>query len=337
MRAAVVIAGAWLLALHVAVTGAGFFAPYDYTEQNRGRAAAPPTPVRFLDPEQRLRRPFVCAWSAGPGGSGYREDCTRQFPIYFLVEGAPYRLAGLFESRLHLFGVAPPGAIHLMGTDGYGRDQFSRFLHGGLVSLFAGLLACCLSLGIGTVLGTVAGFYGRWIDEGIMAAVDLTLALPWLYLLFATRAFLPLETPPTAAFLMVVAVAGVVGWARPARLVRGSVLSAREREHVLAARGFGATDLYLLRRHLLPEIAPLLATQAALLTPRYILAEVTLSFLGLGVGEPAASWGSLLAPLQQYHVLVSWWWMFLPGVFLVPTVLAYLTLSSSFRPRNRLT
>ena len=122
-------------------------------------------------------------------------------------------------------------------------------------------------------------------------------------------------------------------WARPARLVRGVVLSARERNYVLAARGFGAGDLYLIRRHIAPQTFGLVLTQAALLVPQYILAEVTLSFLGLGVGEPVPSWGNMLAALQQYHVLSSYWWMWLPGLALVPVFLAYFALAEALHAR----
>jgi peptide/nickel transport system permease protein len=141
------------------------------------------------------------------------------------------------------------------------------------------------------------------------------------------RAVLPLHVSATQAFLMVVLVVGLVDWARPARLVRGLVLSARERNYVLAARGFGASDLYLIRRHIAPQTYGVLRTQAALLVPQYILAEVTLSFLGLGVSEPVPSWGNMLGALQHYHVLVSYWWMWAPGLVLVPVFLAYFALS----------
>jgi peptide/nickel transport system permease protein len=130
---------------------------------------------------------------------------------------------------------------------------------------------------------------------------------------------------------MLVAVIGAVGWARPARLIRGVVLSARERSHIMAARSFGAPDLYLLRRHILPETRDIVLTQAALLIPQYILAEVTLSFLGLGVGEPVPSWGGMLTSLQQYHVLVSKWWMFFPGLVLVPVFLSYGLMSNALQ------
>lgn len=307
----------WLALLHVAVIGADFFAPYDYGLQNRSMPFAPPTRIRLIDPVAgRLSRPFVCELNPATGSATYVEDCSRRFPIRF------------FQGRL--FGVEAPGVIYLMGSDDYGRDQLSRFLHGGRVSLFAGLLACSVSLGIGLLFGVAAGFYRGWMDELIMGAAELSLALPWLYLLLAARAILPLNTDPSSAFLLIVALVGIVGWARPARLIRGTVLSAREREYVLVSRGFGASDGHLLRRHVLPQLRGLLATQASLLIPRYILAEVTLSFLGLGVNEPAASWGNMLAILQRYHVLVSYSWMFFPALLLVPTFLSYLALTTVY-------
>ena len=224
--------------------------------------------------------------------------------------------------------------MFLLGSDGFGRDQLSRLLHGAQVSLAAGLLAAAVSLGLGWVLGGLAGFYGGWVDAVVMRGAELFLALPWLYLLLAVRAVLPLHVSAAQAFLMIVLVIGLVDWARPARLVRGIVLSARERSYVLAARGFGASDLYLLRRHVAPQTLGVVLTQAALLVPQYILAEVTLSFLGLGVSEPAASWGNMLGALQQYHVLVSYWWMWAPGLVLVPVFLAYFALSEALRPRT---
>jgi peptide/nickel transport system permease protein len=218
-----------------------------------------------------------------------------------------------------------------MGTDGYGRDLFSRILYGGQISLFAGLVATLLTLALGMSLGTLAGFYGSWLDAAVMRCVDIFLALPWLYLLLALRAFLPLHVGPVEAFLMLVAVIGTVGWARPARLIRGVVLSAKERSHILAARSFGAANFYLLRRHIFPETRDVVLTQAALLIPQYILAEVTLSFLGLGVGEPVPSWGSMLTSLQQYHVLVSKWWMFFPGLVLILVFLSYGLMSNALQ------
>src|SRR5438105_2501505 len=256
---------------------------------------------------------------------GYGSPLARRF----FVRAAPYRLFGIIPCATHLVGVDAQATFLLIGADRYGRDQFSRLLYGGQISLFAGLLAAALSLSLGAILGIVAGFYGKWIDDGLMRLAELFLALPWLYLLFAVRAFLPLAVSPTTTFFLVVIIIGLVGWVRPARLVRGIVLSAKERKYVLAARGFGASNLYLLRRHIVPETYSVLLTQAPLLVPQFILAEVSLSFLGLGIAEPVPSWGNMLSSLQQYHVLVSYWWMFLPGLALAVVFLGYFSVADA--------
>jgi peptide/nickel transport system permease protein len=314
-----------LLALHALVLLAGFFSPYDPTEQNRLMPFAPPSRLRFVDAEGRLQlRPFVYLQVEQPDRPlVYEEDRSRGYPLRFFLHG-------------RLFGVDEPGRVFLMGTDALGRDQLSRLLHGGRLSLLAGLLATGLSLGAGFALGMLAGYYGRWVDALLMRGAEVFQALPWLYLLLAVRAFLPLHVTPARAFLLLVVVIGLVDWARPARLVRGVVLSARERDFVHAARSFGAGDLYLMRRHIAPAAAGILLTQAALLVPQYVLAEVTLSFVGLGVAEPAPSWGNMLAALQQYHVMTSYWWMWIPAAALVPVFLAYHSVADALHARSRL-
>jgi peptide/nickel transport system permease protein len=324
----------FLAAAHLVVVFAGFFAPYHYSTQNRAYPFAPPTRIHFVDAQGEWHwRPFIYGLAEAQEFGRYTEDTSRIYPLRFLVKGEEYKLAGLVPMRTRLFGIEGEARLFVMGSDAFGRDQFSRLLYGGQISLFAGLLAAALSLFWGAAFGTVAGYFGKWVDEGIMRFAELFLALPWLYLLFAVRAFLPLHVAPSAAFLLLVVVIGLVGWARPARLVRGIVLSAKERNYVLAAANFGADDWYVLRRHILPQTAGVVLTQAALLVPMYILAEVTLSFLGLGVGEPAPSWGNLLASLQQYYVLDSYWWMFLPAVTLVPIFLAYFSVANALHER----
>ncbi|MGI8962064.1 MAG: ABC transporter permease [Bryobacteraceae bacterium] len=326
------LALAVLVITHAAVLLAGFFAPYDFASQNRLLFFAPPARIHMVDAQGRLHmRPFVYPWKAVTGTAiDYREDRSVAYPIRFLVSGAEYKIFGIMVSRWHLFGVKEPARVFLIGSDAYGRDQFSRLLYGGRISLFAGLLAAAVSLILGIVIGGAAGYYGGWVDDVLMRGAEVFMALPWLYLLFAVRAFLPLHIPPNQVFLLLIVVIGVIGWARPARLIRGVVLSAKERDYVLAARGFGASDVYILRRHILPQVSGIALTQAAVLIPRYILAEVALSFLGLGVTEPAPSWGNMLATLQQYYVMESYWWMFLPALTLIPVFLAYYSLLTYF-------
>jgi peptide/nickel transport system permease protein len=145
---------------------------------------------------------------------------------------------------------------------------------------------------------------------------------------------LPLHIEPVQAFILILVVVGLIGWARPARLIRGVVLSARAREYVVAARCLGASDVYLFRRHVLPQVHGVVLTQAAVLAPQYILAEMTLSFFGLGVAEPVPSWGNMLASLQRYHVLTSYWWMFAPGLALIPVSLLFYALADALHRRT---
>jgi peptide/nickel transport system permease protein len=328
----------WLVVLgvlHGVVACAGFIAPYDPTSQDRKSPYLPPMRVHLEDGQGHLHaRPFVHPLKLQEGTlDRYEEDVARTEWLRFFVDGDAYRLFGFFRCRLHLFGI--DGARgYLLGSDNYGRDQLSRLLYGAQVSLLAGLGGAGFTLLIGLCVGGVAGYYGGWRDDVLMRVTELFLALPWLYLLLALRAFLPLAVAPLEAFFLIVGVTGAVGWGRPARLVRGVVLSAKERDFVRAARGFGATDWYLLRRHILPATLSVLLTQAAILVPQFVLAEMTLSFLGLGVPEPVPSLGNLLSNLQQYSVLASYWWMYLAALMMVPFFLGYLGLASSLQERG---
>jgi len=310
--------GLWLLLLlHGAVLLAGFLAPYPYAEQHRDYPYAPPTHVHWVDSQGVFHaRPFV--YRIVPElSSGYREDTAQMYPIRF------------WPASHRLFGVDAPGVVFVLGADGYGRDVFSRLLYGGQVSLFTGILAAALSLAFGLTAGTAAGFFGGWPDSLLMRAGELTMALPWLYLLLAVRALLPLRLSALQAFLLLVAIIGALGWVRPSRLVRAVVLATRESGFVESARGFGAGPWYLIRRHILPATVPVMAAQASVLIPQYILAEVALSFLGLGVGEPVPSWGNMLSQARQYHALINYPWLLAPGLAAVPILMGYLALADS--------
>ena len=336
MRTRTAILVALLAGLHLVLLFAGFFAPYDPTTQNRDLPYAPPTRLHFMDSSGFHLHPFVYAWKSvvdDNQSDSYREDRTHEYPIRVFVSGSSYKLLGICETSAHLFGVAEPGKVVVFGTDAYGRDEFSRILFGGQISVAAGITATLIALLAGSILGVIAGYYGRWVDESLMGVTELFLSLPWLYFLLGVRAFLPLHLSTIRTFFLLTGVIGLIGWARPARLVRGLVLSARNRNYVLAARGFGGSDVYLLRRHILPEAFGLLLTQAALLVPRYIAAEVTLSFFGLGVNEPVPCWGNMLSTLQQYSVLVSYGWLLAPACALVVTSVIYSSLADVFHSR----
>jgi len=320
-----------LVGLHLLLLLAGFVAPYDPTAQNRELPYAPPTRLHFRNASGLHLRPFVYAWI--PVDDGYREDQSRAYPIQLFVRGDSYNFLGIFETNLHLFGVESPGKCLLFGADAFGRDELSRVLYGGQISVAAGIVATAVTLLVGSMVGVVAGYYGGWIDETLMGTTELFLSLPWLYFLLGVRAFLPLHVSPARTFFLLTCVIGLIGWARPARLVRGVVLSARTRKFVAAARGFGGSDFYLLRRHILPETFGVLLTQSALLVPRYIAAEVALSFFGLGVNEPVPSWGNMLSVLQQYSVLISYGWLLAPAAALFITSVIYYLVADALHSR----
>jgi len=226
-----------ILAAFVVANGcllfAGLLAPYAASEQHREFAYAPPTRLHVVDARGHVGRPFVYRLVPSDGsGFEYREDRSATYPIGFFEHNG---------NQWHVFAVASPGNIFLFGTDGYGRDIFSRILFGGRISVAAALLATLLSLFIGAGLGAIAGHFGGAADALVMRGAELALSLPWIYLLLAIRAFLPLRIPPLQTFFLISTVIGLLGWARPARLVRGVVLSAKELPFVMAAREFGAS------------------------------------------------------------------------------------------------
>lgn len=325
-RRSIVIVTGVFLAVNCCLVLASFIAPYSPTQQHREFAYAPPAKIHFVDAAGHFHvHPFVYELEAADNGDlSYRDNPERMFRVRFVQRS---------EDNLHLFCVDPPGHIFVLGTDGFGRDLFSRVLFGSQVSLAAALLATLLALMIGTGLGAAAGFFAGYADTLIMRFSELSLALPWLYLLLAIRAALPLHIAPGKMFMLVSAVIGTLGWARPARLVRGVVLSERERSFVTAARGFGASEWYLLRRHVLPQTAGIVITQAMVLIPQFIVAEATLSFLGLGMSEPLPSLGNLLADLQHLQVMTSYWWMAAPLAVLVLVSLSYFSVADAMHAR----
>lgn len=319
-RLALIVLFAALAVVHLAILFAGFVSPYDPAAQDRDSSYAPPTCVHVFD-SAGIHWPFV--YRETMDLDGYKEDTNKRFPIHVFAKGNKYKFLGIFNAERHLFGADEPARLLIFGADGYGRDEFSRLLYGGQISLATGWLAMLITLWMAAIVGTISGYFGKWVDESLMATGELFLCLPWFYFLIGARAFLPVHVSSSATFLLLIGVIGLIGWARPARLIRGIVLSARNRNYVLAARGFGGSNFYLLRRHIVPETFGILLTQAALLVPQFVAAEATLSFLGLGINEPTPSWGNMLSALQHYNALVSYAWLLAPVGALIVTSVMY--------------
>ncbi|MBV8842920.1 MAG: ABC transporter permease [Bryobacterales bacterium] len=217
---------------------------------------------------------------------------------------------------------SPPSALHWFGTDDYGRDVFSRFLAGASWSVLSGVAATVVGLFLGWAAGGLVGFKGGKIDALFLRLGDLTLSLPWLYVVIGLRAILPLDLKPRAVLATMLLLLAFVSWARPARLVRGMVLNLSERGYVEAARAFGVPEWRIFVRHIFPGTLGVLAAQALVLFPRFVLAEVTLSFFGLGVSEPEPSWGAFIIALKQAYLLREQWWRLLPVLSMLPLFLS---------------
>ncbi len=234
------------------------------------------------------------------------------------------------------FASTGPSARHWLGTDDYGRDLAARFLYGGRWSVLAGAAASLIALSLGWIAGGAAGYVGGITDRVVMTVSDWFLTIPWLYLLVAVRAIMPLDLPPRTAMFGIVVLIAIVNWARPARIARGLVLSLSTKGYVEAAEGFGVPGWRIFARHIFPGTTGALLAQALTLVPRFVLAEVTLSFLGLGAGEPYPSWGALILPLKQVYSLHEHWWVALPTVLMLPLFVSFALAGRDLELRHRL-
>jgi len=218
----------------------------------------------------------------------------------------------------------PPSKAHLFGTDELGRDVCSRIIYGARVSLKVGFLAMGIAIFIGTLLGAIAGYYGKWVDTIIMRIVDVMLAFPSLFLILAVVAVLE----PSIYIIMVVI--GLTGWMDVARLVRAEVLSLKEREFVLAAKAIGASSSRVIFKHILPNAIYPVIVAATFAVGGAILIESGLSFLGLGIQPPEPSWGGILSIGKDY-ITVAWWMSLFPGIAIFLTVLSFNLIGEALR------
>jgi peptide/nickel transport system permease protein len=332
--------GAIILAIYflMCVFFAEFFSPYGKAVESE-YIEARPTYFNFIDTEGNFSlRPFVYGLeeeiNTATRSRLFVLDETVKYPIYFFVKGEPYKLLGLIPTDIHLFGTDPenPDAkVFLMGTDRLGRDQFSRLLYGGRISLFIGLFSVVIFLIVGVSLGAISGYYGGVTDIIVMRITEFLSAFPQEPLFLALGAAVPVDWPSTRVFFMVTILLALIQWGGLARQVRGLVLSGREEQYVLAAQSFGASDRRIIFNHLIPATMSHVIVIATLKIPGMILLETALSFLGLGLVPPTVSWGTLLQNANTVRAI-----RFAPHyLFVVPfilfAILAYNMLGDGLR------
>src|SRR3990170_7239897 len=327
------VGGAILIILYSLALFADFIAPYTLDSSDRAKFYHPPTIPRFIDGSGRLHwRPFVYGTQlVDPGLRIFKEDRSKIYPVRLFARGDPYRLLGIIPTRIQLLGVDEPARLYLMGTDGFGRDLFTRVLYGSRVSLIIGILVVAVTIPIGMIYGGIAGYFGGRVDNIMMRMAEVIIAFPGFYLLLTLSAVLPSNVGCTTRFYMIVLILSFIGWAGFSRLIRGFVLSLKQREYVLAAKAMGLDDLRIILRHLLPNTASLVIVVASLSIPAAILGESGLSFLGLGVREPCSSWGNLLSAGANLVNLSRSPWLLFPGLFIVVAVVAYNFLGDGLR------
>ena len=329
---------------------APFLAPYTATEyiSGEGRVSwAPPTAVHIRTPEGQITRPFIYGVKREIDFETFRdkyvEDQTQRYPIQFFVRRpeAPYKLFGLIPMDVRLFGVPGDVRFFMWGTDNLGRDQFSRVIYGSQFSLSIGLIATIVSVALGMLFGGLAGYFRGWVDVLIMRLVEVLSAVPELFLLITLRALFPLDIDPRLVMYFIIAILAVVGWGGIARTVRSQLYSTRELDFVQAAQALGASDSRIIVRHMLPTSLSYLIVAVSLIIPSYILSESGLSFLGIGLVEPYASWGTLLKVVQDggFESITGRPWVLIPGVFIFLAVVAWQFvgdgLRDAFDPRKR--
>src|SRR5262249_47913940 len=285
---------------------ADLLAPYDYASLSRRQPFAPPTTIRLKDAQgQWHARPFIYARRlVDPTTQRYEEITDRAYPLELFTRGYSYEFLWLLPTNLHLFGVrsiagAEAPRVFLLGADRSGRDRFSRLLMATRYSLLVGPIGALLASALGVLIGVIAGYVGGWTDAVLMRAAAVMLALPTLVLILAIRATFPPGLPPGSAIKLLLTILVALGWAEMARLARGLTRELREREYVVAAVSLGCSTARIIVRHILRNAALPLATLALLILPAFLLAETALSFLGVGLQEPEASWGTLLTTVDS--------------------------------------
>jgi len=313
---------------------AHFFSVQDINKFSAKYTYVAPTEIHFVDKEGDFTWPYIKNITRKLNMETLEFEYTtgdETYPIKLLHRGYSYMFLGLFESNLHLIGVDDGAVLFLMGSDKLGRDIFSKVVHGARISLSIGLIGVFLSLIFGTILGGISGFYGGRTDTLIQRLIEILMSFPSIPLWMALAASLPPQWSPLVVYFMITLILSLIGWTGIGRVVRGIVMRLKEEKYTEAALLSGASNGYIIRKHLIPGATSFIIAQATLSIPAMIIAETSLSFLGIGLRPPVVSWGVLLQEAQSVTVIANNPWVLYPALFVIAIVLFFNFLGDGLR------
>ncbi len=324
-----------LLVMYSMVFAASFISPYSKDYSNRDKAYAPPSKIYIINEKGKLSFPYtynyVRYFDKENFDSKYIEDRSHKYKVKYFAKGEKYKLFGIIPFDRHFYNVEKGGELYLLGTDVNGRDNFSRLLFGGRISLTIGFLALLISFPLGMLYGGISGYLGGKTDFIMMRTAEAIMSIPSFYLLIILASILPANMTSAMRFTLIVVILALIGWAGFSRVVRGMVLSIKKREYIVAAEAIGASNIRVIVRHILPQTLSYVIIAMTLSVPSYILSESGLSFLGLGIQQPDASWGNMLKEAQEFINIVSRPWLLAPGFLIFAAVLSFNVIGDTIR------
>ncbi len=327
-----------LIFIYIVVLFAEFFAPFPQEAYSVKYTYAPPQTLElFLNGPNGLEfKPHVLGYKSVLNQESLKRvftiDPEQIIPVQFFADSQPYLLLGFIPANVVLVGPTnKDDPMYLLGADRLGRDVFSRMIYGTRISMTIGLVGVTISLLLGILLGGISGFFGGWVDNAIQRTIEFIISIPSIPLWLGLSAALPNDWSPVQVYFAITLILSLRGWTGLARVVRGRFLSLREEEFVMAAALDGSSELRLIFLHMLPSFMSHIIATVTLAIPEMILAETSLSFLGLGLRAPAVSWGVLLQEAQNVRSVVQAPWLLVPAAGVILAVLTFNFLGDGLR------